>query len=236
MHNTLIIDDEQSVHQAIRSLVDWASLGLCEPQSACNGVQALELMERLQPAIVFVDMNMPMMDGVTFLSKATERFPDAQFIVVSGYDSFDFARAAIRYNVLDYLLKPIDVDELLAALAPDYIAGLTLLGGEPFEPDNQRVLLPFVRRVRETLPQKTIWAYSGFTYDGELLREGSHPRCEVTDELLSLLDVLVDGRFVLALKDISLRFRGSRNQRIIDLRKTREQGQIVLWQEPKREI
>lgn len=127
-------------------------------------------------------------------------------------------------------------DELLAALAPDYIAGLTLLGGEPFEPDNQRALLPFVRRVRETLPQKTIWAYSGFTYDGELLREGSHPRCEVTDELLSLLDVLVDGRFVLAQKDISLRFRGSRNQRILDLRKTRAQGQIVLWQEPKRGI
>ena len=127
-------------------------------------------------------------------------------------------------------------DELLAALAPDYIAGLTLLGGEPFEPENQRALLPFVRRVRETLPQKTIWAYSGFTYDGELLREGSHPRCEVTDELLSLLDVLVDGRFVLAQKDISLRFRGSRNQRILDLRKTREQGQIVLWQEPKRGI
>ena len=127
-------------------------------------------------------------------------------------------------------------DELLAALAPDYIAGLTLLGGEPFEPENQRALLPFVRRVRETLPQKTIWAYSGFTYDGELLREGSHPRCEVTDELLSLLDVLVDGRFILAQKDISLRFRGSRNQRILDLRKTREQGQIVLWQEPKRGI
>ena len=127
-------------------------------------------------------------------------------------------------------------DDLLAALAPDYITGLTLLGGEPFEPDNQRALLPFVRRVRKTYPQKTIWAYSGFTYDGELLREGSHPRCEVTDELLSRLDVLVDGRFVLALKDISLRFRGSRNQRIIDLRKTREQGQIVLWQEPKREI
>ena len=127
-------------------------------------------------------------------------------------------------------------DELLAALAPDYIAGRTLVGGEPCEPENQRALLPFVRRVRETLPQKTIWAYSGFTYDGELLREGSHPRCEVTDELLSLLDVLVDGRFVLAQKDISLRFRGSRNQRILDLRKTRAQGQIVLWQEPKREI
>ena len=76
----------------------------------------------------------------------------------------------------------------------------------------------------------------GFTYDGELLREGSHPRCEVTDELLSLIDVLVDGRFVLAQKDISLRFRGSRNQRILDLPKTRAQGKIVLWQEPKREI
>ena len=126
--------------------------------------------------------------------------------------------------------------ELLARLAPDYIAGLTLLGGEPFEPENQRALLPFVRRVRETYPDKTIWAYSGFTYDGELLREGSHPRCEVTDELLSLLYVLVDGRFVLAQKDISLRFRGSRNQRILDLRRTREAGHIVLWTEPKRGI
>ena len=93
-----------------------------------------------------------------------------------------------------------------------------------------------MRRVRETYPHKTIWAYSGFTYDGELLREGSHPRCEVTDELLSLLDVLVDGRFVLAQKDISLRFRGSRNQRILDLRRTREAGHIVLWTEPKRGI
>ena len=127
-------------------------------------------------------------------------------------------------------------EEVLKSLEPDYITGITVLGGEPFEPENQRALLPFVRRVRETLPQKTIWAYSGFTYDGELLREGSHPRCEVTDELLSLLDVLVDGRFVLAQKDISLRFRGSRNQRILDLRRTREAGHIVLWTEPKRGI
>ena len=125
---------------------------------------------------------------------------------------------------------------VLDLLAPDYVSGLTLLGGEPFEPENQRALLPFVRRVREAYPHKTIWAYSGFTYDGELLREGSHPRCEVTDELLSLIDVLVDGRFVLAQKDISLRFRGSRNQRILDLPKTREAGHVVLWQEPKREI
>lgn len=127
-------------------------------------------------------------------------------------------------------------NEILESLAPGYINGLSLLGGEPFEPENQRALLPFVRRVRETYPDKTIWAYSGFTYDGELLREGSHPRCEVTDELLSLLDVLVDGRFVLAQKDISLRFRGSRNQRILDLRRTREAGHIVLWTEPKRGI
>lgn len=108
--------------------------------------------------------------------------------------------------------------QLLDLLAPSYIQGLTLLGGEPFEPENQRVLVPFVRRVRETYPQKTVWAFSGFTLE-ELRTEGSHPRCEATDELLSMLDVLVDGRFVEALKDISLRFRGSSNQRLIDMKK-----------------
>lgn len=118
-------------------------------------------------------------------------------------------------------------DMLLAMLAPDYINGLTLLGGEPFEPENQRALVPFLRRVRVAYPQKTIWGFSGFTYE-ELLADGGHPRCEVTDELLSLLDVLVDGRFVEALHDISLRFRGSSNQRLIDLNATRETGSIVL--------
>ena len=117
--------------------------------------------------------------------------------------------------------------EIYAELAPSYIQGLTLLGGEPFEPENQRVLVPFVRRVRETYPQKTVWAFSGFTLE-ELRTEGSHPRCEVTDELLSMLDVLVDGRFVEALKDISLRFRGSSNQRLIDMKKTLASGEIVL--------
>ena len=117
--------------------------------------------------------------------------------------------------------------QLLDLLAPSYIQGLTLLGGEPFEPENQRVLVPFVRRVRETYPQKTVWAFSGFTLE-ELRTEGSHPRCEVTDELLSMLDVLVDGRFVEALKDISLRFRGSSNQRLIDMKKTLASGEIVL--------
>ena len=118
-------------------------------------------------------------------------------------------------------------ERLLSLLAPGYINGLTLLGGAPFEPANQRRLLPFVRRVRAAYPDKTIWAFSGFTYE-ELLREGSYPRCEATDELLGLLDVLVDGRFEEALKDISLRFRGSSNQRLIDLNATRRSGQLRL--------
>ena len=122
---------------------------------------------------------------------------------------------------------------LLSLLAPEYINGLTLLGGEPFEPENQRALAPFLRRVREAYPEKNIWSFTGFTYE-ELLTEGSHPRCEVTDEMLSLLDVLVDGRFVEELKNISLRFRGSSNQRLIDLNATRETGEIVLLPERKR--
>ncbi len=115
--------------------------------------------------------------------------------------------------------------KLLDMLAPSYINGLTVLGGEPFEPENQHCLVPFLRRVRATYPQKTIWAFSGFTLE-ELQSDGSHPRCEVTDEMLSLLDVLVDGRFVEELKDISLRFRGSSNQRLIDLNATRAAGEI----------
>ena len=116
-------------------------------------------------------------------------------------------------------------EALLDLLSPDYISGLTLLGGEPFEPENQRALLPFLRRVRARYPGKTIWSYTGFTYE-ELLTPGSHPRCEATDEMLSLLDVLVDGRYVEELKDISLRFRGSSNQRLIDLSATRRTGEI----------
>ena len=126
--------------------------------------------------------------------------------------------------------RPFTADterEIFAELDKSYVDGLTVLGGEPFEPENQRVLVPFVRRVRETYPQKTVWAFSGFTLE-ELRTEGSHPRCEVTDELLSMLDVLVDGRFVEALKDISLRFRGSSNQRLIDMKKTLASGEIVL--------
>ena len=116
MYRTLIVDDEQSVHQAIRALVDWNALGLRHPESAYHGVEALEMMETFRPQIVFVDMNMPRMNGVDFLEQAASRYPESRFIVVSGYDSFDFARAALRHNVVDYLLKPVDEEELAAAL------------------------------------------------------------------------------------------------------------------------
>ena len=209
--------------------------------------------------------------------------------------------------------------EILEALAPDYITGLTVLGGEPMEPDNQRALLPLFRRVRERFPEKTIWVYSGYTLDREILSKlpageviqpekpvdslvagegvnvtimdggkeiaeawyrggrghgvqspGKDPsdmarraaglrraveqagddlvelnqnsmliklhapyrsaHCEVTDEILSLIDVLVDGKFVFIEKDLSLRFRGSRNQRLIDVRRSLAGERIVLWE------
>ena len=109
-------------------------------------------------------------------------------------------------------------DEILDALAPGHIAGLTVLGGEPMEPANQRALLPFLRRVRDRFGDaKTVWVYTGCVLETELNAE-SRWRTEVTDELLSLVDVLVDGPFVEELKDISLKFRGSSNQRILHLR------------------
>lgn len=118
---------------------------------------------------------------------------------------------------------------IMKMLEPGYISGLTILGGEPFEPSNQRRLVPFLRKVKDRFPGKTIWSFTGFTYE-QLLTEGAHCHTEVTEEMLSLLDMLVDGRFVKELKNITLRFRGSENQRIIDLNKTRECGDIVLWE------
>ena len=117
---------------------------------------------------------------------------------------------------------------ILKELAPDYINGLSLLGGEPFEPSNQAVLLPFLRRVKELFPNKTIWCYSGYLFDKELLSE-SRARCEHTDEMLSLIDVLVDGEFVQELYSITLQFRGSSNQRIIDVQKSLKTGKVVEY-------
>lgn len=118
-------------------------------------------------------------------------------------------------------------DEIIESLRPDYVDGITLLGGEPFEPENQRELVKLLRRIKKELPQKTVWSFSGYTY--EELTGDSRAACEVTKEMLSMLDVLVDGEFVEAKRNISLRFRGSENQRLIDMNKTRKEGKIVLW-------
>ncbi len=118
-------------------------------------------------------------------------------------------------------------DEIIESLRPDYVDGITLLGGEPFEPENQRELVKLLRRIKKELPQKTVWSFSGYTY--EELPGDSRAVCEVTKEMLSMLDVLVDGEFVEAKRNISLRFRGSENQRLIDMNKTRKEGKIVLW-------
>lgn len=119
-------------------------------------------------------------------------------------------------------------EKIFESLEPEYVDGVTLLGGEPFEPENQRGLLPFVKELKQRFPHKSIWAFSGNTLE-EILKGRAH--CEVTDELLSLLDVLVDGPFVQELYDISLQFRGSTNQRILDLKESLKEGTPILWRD-----
>ena len=112
-------------------------------------------------------------------------------------------------------------DRIIELLKPDYIQGFTLLGGEPFEPENQAVLVNLLRRIKETYPKKDIWCYSGYLYDADMI-EGGRIFTDVTKEMLSYIDVLVDGEFILEKKDITLQFRGSSNQRIV----TRDQFMI----------
>ena len=115
--------------------------------------------------------------------------------------------------------------EILRLLKPGYINGLTLLGGDPFEPENQRFLLPFLRKMKAALPRKTVWAYTGYTW--EQLTSGKHRvSLPETMELLSIIDVLVDGPFIETKKDIRLRFRGSSNQRVIDVQRSITAGQV----------
>lgn len=118
-------------------------------------------------------------------------------------------------------------DFILQELGKPYYDGITLLGGEPFEPANQRVLVHLIERIRRELPDRTIWMYTGFRYDPDLV-QGGRRYTEVTDRILDQIDILVDGPFVLAQKNIRLNFRGSENQRIIDMKKTREAGSVVL--------
>lgn len=120
------------------------------------------------------------------------------------------------------------MDCVLDSLAPPYIAGLTVLGGEPFEPKNQAGVAELVRRVRAAYPKKSIWAFTGYLLDAELLA-GKVGEPTLVREILSCLDVLVDGPFEIAKKDLTLRFRGSSNQRLIDVPSTLERGEIVPW-------
>lgn len=123
--------------------------------------------------------------------------------------------------------------KILELLKPPHVDGLTLLGGDPFEPENQGELLELLKKVRNLYPEKNVWAYTG--YEFETLTAGmEHPCCEYTAEMLSLVDVLVDGKYVEELKSIALQFRGSSNQRLIDVRKSLESGEIVLFNVRKR--
>ena len=116
--------------------------------------------------------------------------------------------------------------EILEALKPRYIRGFSLLGGEPFEIENQRECVKLLKVIKETYPEKDIWCYSGYELDKDLIAGGKR-HCEVTDEMLSYIDVLVDGRFVEELKDITLVYRGSSNQRLIDLKQSKQANKII---------
>ena len=119
------------------------------------------------------------------------------------------------------------VESIVNMLRPAHIRGLTLLGGEPFEPQNQGAIVALLRRVKQELPEKSIWAFSGYLFDRDILSG----RLGDTSEYLSYLDVLVDGPYVEAKKNLSLRFRGSENQRLIDVKKSLEAGEVILWQD-----
>lgn len=119
-------------------------------------------------------------------------------------------------------------DRVIEAMKPSYIKGLSLLGGEPFEPQNQEALLPFLRRVKAAYPDKTIWCYSGYDFEKDMLTGNLGP-WEVTHEMLTLIDVLVDGEFVLEKKNPNLRFRGSENQRVIRVADSLSSDTVVLW-------
>ena len=122
-------------------------------------------------------------------------------------------------------------EDILKTFDSPFITGLTLLGGEPMEPQNQRDLLPFIREFKQRYPKKTLWLYTGNLYEELTCGVGNHQKCiEETEELLSYVDILVDGRFEEEKKSLGIRFRGSTNQRVIDMNKTRESGEIIIWE------
>lgn len=120
-------------------------------------------------------------------------------------------------------------EQILNLLKPSYVSGLTVLGGEPMEYVNQKDLLPFLKKVRETYPKKTIWCYTGYVYEKDVLGR-MVSKWKITKDILELIDVLVDGPFIEEQKDITLLFRGSSNQRLIDVPKSMKVGEVVLWE------
>ncbi|HIT33275.1 MAG TPA: anaerobic ribonucleoside-triphosphate reductase activating protein [Candidatus Faecousia intestinigallinarum] len=122
------------------------------------------------------------------------------------------------------------IAEILAMMEPAYIKGLTLLGGEPFEPENQEPILELLRQIKTKYPEKSIWAFSGYLFDKDIL-SGKLGDPAVTREYVGYLDVLVDGRFVEEKKDLTLRFRGSSNQRLIDVPASLRENKVVLWED-----
>jgi anaerobic ribonucleoside-triphosphate reductase activating protein len=122
------------------------------------------------------------------------------------------------------------VETILSMLRPAYIRGLTLLGGEPFEPRNQEPIVRLLRRIKAEMPEKSIWAFSGYLFDRDIL-SGRLGDWEITREYIRYLDVLVDGPFVEAKKNLSLRFRGSENQRLIDVPASLAAGEVILWED-----
>ena len=128
--------------------------------------------------------------------------------------------------------KPFDdniENQIINSLKNPFCDGLSLLGGEPFEPSNQKGLLPFLKRAKKEIPNLNVWCYTGYLFDKELL-EDSRAKTEDTLEMLKLIDVLVDGKFVEELKNLNLRFKGSENQRIIDVKKSLEENKVVLFE------
>ncbi|MCD8360080.1 MAG: anaerobic ribonucleoside-triphosphate reductase activating protein [Acidaminococcaceae bacterium] len=124
----------------------------------------------------------------------------------------------------------VEEDAVIKALEPWFIRGLSLLGGEPFKPANQAALLPLLRKVRQAYPDKTIWCYTGYDFEQDILTECLGDWA-VTQEILAYIDVLVDGEFKIDLKNPNLRFRGSENQRVIDVKKSLHSDELVLWEE-----
>lgn len=124
---------------------------------------------------------------------------------------------------------PTEEERILEALKPDYIKGFSLLGGEPFEPQNQEALAPFLKRIKKEYPEKDIWCYTGYDFEKDLI---SGRLCDpsLTRSMLDCIDILVDGRFVEELKNLRLRFKGSENQRIIDVKKSLAENKIILWE------